>query len=126
MRVTIITATLFAAFAATAPIDSKTGTAVNEAGRSVRLKLASADPATVQTLSANGQPISIKARFGAIMNNRGEIRADRAQLVGAAGSCKLFSDAQATKLVAVANADDIEDVKFPAVDLGDGVVVCQP
>ncbi|KAH3976779.1 hypothetical protein HBI56_016160 [Parastagonospora nodorum] len=120
MHTTIIIASLFAAFAAAAPadIDARQATTVR-----VQLSQDSTDTAVQANIPANGQKISIKANFGNLGAN---VSANRALVVGSSksGTCNIFKDAAATQRVATIKAG-ADDARFTAVNLVNGVIVCQ-
>ncbi|KAH7089968.1 hypothetical protein FB567DRAFT_619363 [Paraphoma chrysanthemicola] len=126
MRATIIIASLFAAFAAAAPIDIDAPTAEIDArqARAVRVQLSNdaQDVAVQRNIPANNQRISIRANFAGLGN---PLIANRALVVGSAsGTCNIFRDAAGRQRVATIRAGG-DDVDFGRVDLSNGVIVCQ-
>ncbi|KAF2464566.1 uncharacterized protein BDR25DRAFT_242107 [Lindgomyces ingoldianus] len=85
------------------------------------------DTAVQANINANGSKASIKSAFGNLGN---PVQANRAFIVSGSGSCKVFSDAAATKQVggtlnSNGNNVDLTGGKGGVVNLNNGVIVCQ-
>jgi hypothetical protein len=148
MRASIIFTTLFAAFVAAAPAPIEASAAEIEVRqvspltflnphnslpfspnantpyqtRTTRVLLAddTIDAAVQAEVPANGRAVAINGLFR-LGNN---VRATRAGVVSSSsGTCQIFKDAGKKQLVATIRGG-ADDVNFPAVALGNGVIVC--
>lgn len=131
MKVTFVVAALFAAIAAAAPVADPVAEPVPElAGeidarqaRNIRVVLADdqTDTAVQSNIPANGSRVQIRSRFGSLGSG---VPANRAGVVSGTGTCRIFSDANASRLVATIR-NGAADVRFTRQSLQNGVIVCQ-
>lgn len=123
MKVTFIVATLFAAIAAAAPAAEPAVEIDARQTRQIRVVLADdqTDTAVQSNIPANGSRVQIRARFGNLGNG---VPANRAGVVSGSGTCRIFSDANASQLVATIRSG-ANDVRFTRRSLQNGVIVCQ-